>query len=81
MREYSKEEVLACIDNWIIGKNAERNKLILDLKIVRGWSYERVASWLASEVDNGNYPPEYKVEVRQLKRIVYKGQETLFRHL
>lgn len=78
MREYTKEEVSAAIDTWIIGRNAERNRIILKRKLIDGISYDHLSSWLKEQKD---FPPSYKLEVRQLKRIVYKGQEIIFRHL
>lgn len=39
MKEYSKSEIENGIDEWIIGRNAKRNRLILKLKLIDGLSY------------------------------------------
>lgn len=68
MRDYSRSELIEAIDEWIIGKNAHRDREILKSCLVDGLTFEALAEM-------------YDMSVRQIKRIVYKSQETLFRHL
>ena len=53
------------IDEWILN---ERDRAILKRRLIDGICFEPLAE-------------EFGMSVRQIKRIVYKSQETLFRHL
>ena len=68
MRDYSRTELTEAIDEWIVGKNAHRDRMILKSRLIDGLTFEALAEM-------------YDMSVRQIKRIVYKSQETLFRHL
>ena len=56
------------IDRYVVGFKAERNRAILKRALIDGIGYERLAE-------------EFLLSVSQVKRIVYKAQEQLFRHL
>ncbi len=77
MKDYSRTELENGIDEWIIGRNAERNRVILKKKLIDGWSYQQIADYLNSE----DMPDHYKIEVRQLQRIIRKCCNTLFSHI
>lgn len=77
MKEYSKTEIENGIDEWIIGRNAKRNRLILKLKLIDGLSYIEIVNELSSDA----YPDSYKLEVRQIQRIIRKCETVLFRHI
>lgn len=64
----SRSEIEDLIDEWITGRNAERNRAILKRRLVDGICYEPLAE-------------EFDLSVRQVKNIVYKCQDCLFRHL
>ena len=66
--DLSRTEIERLIDEWIIGRNAERNRSILKRRLLDGITYERLAE-------------EFDLSVRQTKTIVYKGEETLFKHI
>lgn len=66
--ELSRSEIGSAIDEWIIGRNAERNRAILKRRLFDGITYERLAE-------------EFDMSVRQIKTIVYKTEETLFKHI
>ena len=68
MRDYSRTEITEAIDEWIIGKNAHRDREILKARLIEGHTFERLAE-------------EFDMSVRQIKSIVYKSQEKLFRHI
>ena len=68
MRDYSRSELSGAIDEWIVGKNAERDRAILKRRLIDGICFEP----LAEEID---------MSVRQIQNIVYKTQEKLFKHL
>lgn len=65
MREYSNIEVAAAIDTWI---HSERDRKLLKRRLIDGIVYEKLAE-------------EFDLSVRQVKNIIYKGQEKVFRHL
>lgn len=67
-QELSRSEIDSAIDEWIIGRNAERNRAILKRRLFDGITYERLAE-------------EFDMYVRQIKTIVYKNEETLFKHI
>lgn len=77
MRDYSRPEIEQGIEDWIIGKNGERNRLILKLKLIDGLSYNQIANRLSSE----EYPPNYHLTVRQIQRVVRKSETILFSHI
>lgn len=66
--DLSRTDISAAIDEWIIGRNAERNRAILKRRLFDGITYERLAE-------------EFDMSVRQIKTIVYKTEETLFKHI
>ena len=68
MRDYSRTEITEAIDEWIIGKNAHRDREILKARLIEGHTFERLAE-------------DFDMSVRQIKTIVYKSQEKLFRHI
>lgn len=68
MRDVSRTELENVIDEWIVGRNAERNREILKRRMIDGICYEPLAE-------------EWGLSVRQVKSIVYRGQEKVFRHI
>lgn len=65
MREYSRTEIVTAIDEWILN---ERHRQILKSRLIDGLTFDELAEM-------------YYMSPRQIKRIVYKCQETLFRHI
>ena len=68
MKDYSRTEIENAIDEWIIGKNAERDRKILKRRLIDGICFEPLAE-------------EFELSVPQVKRIVYKGEEKIFKHI
>lgn len=64
----SRSELEYLIEEWIIGKNAERDRKILKRRLLDGICYEPLAE-------------EFNLSVQQTKNIVYKSQNKLFKHL
>lgn len=64
----SKSQIDALINEWIIGKNAERDRKILRRRLFDGLTFELIAL-------------EFDMSVRQIKNIVYKGERKIFSHL
>lgn len=65
MKEYSRTEIENGIDEWI---HNEKHRAILKRRLLDGICFEPLAE-------------EFDMSPRQIKRIVYKTQETLFRHI
>lgn len=65
MRDYSRTEITEAIDEWILN---EKHRAILKRRLIDGICYEPLAE-------------EFDMSVAQIKRIVYKTQDRLFRHL
>ena len=65
MRDYSRTELNNTIDEWILN---EKYRAILKRRLLGGICYEPLAE-------------EFDMSVTQIKRIVYKGQEKVFKHL
>lgn len=68
MIDLSRSELEALINEWIIGRNGERNRAIMRRRLIDGVCYEPLAE-------------EFDLSVRQVKNIVYKCEEILFKHL
>jgi len=65
MRDYSRTELTEAIDEWILN---EKHRAILKRRLIDGICFEPLAE-------------EFDMSPRQIKRIVYKAQEVLFRHI
>lgn len=65
MRDYSRTELTEAIDEWILN---QKHREILKSRLIDGLTFEALAEM-------------YDMSPRQIKRIVYKTQETLFRHI
>ena len=65
MRDYSRTELTNAIDEWILN---QKHRDILKSRLIDGLTFEALAEM-------------YDMSPRQIKRIVYRTQETLFRHL
>ena len=65
MMEYTNSRIREIIGEWI---HSERDRKILERRLVDGITFERLAE-------------EFDMSERQMKNIVYRLQEQLFRHL
>lgn len=65
MRDYSRSEIEAAITEWVLN---ERDRAVIRRRLIDGLTYENLAE-------------EFDLSVSQVKRIVYKAQEKVFRHL
>lgn len=66
-QELYASEVCRLIDEWIIGRNGERNRKILKRRLIDGVCFEPLAE-------------EFDLSTRQVKNIVYRGEAKIFRH-
>lgn len=65
MKEYTNSAIAVLIDEHI---HSERDRKILKRRLIDGICFEPLAE-------------EFDLSVRQVKSIVYRAQERLFRHL
>lgn len=63
--DFSRSEISGLIDEWIFN---ERDRKILKRRLLDGICYEPLAE-------------EFNLSVRQIKNIVYKCEDKLFRHI
>ena len=63
--EYTNSQIANLIDEYI---HSERDRNILKRRLIDGLTYERLAE-------------EFDLSVRNIKKIVYKCEDTLFSHL
>lgn len=63
--EYTNSQISYLIDEYI---HSERNRNILKRRLIDGLTYEKLAE-------------EFDLSVRNIKKIVYKCEDTLFSHL
>ena len=66
--ELSRTELDFLIDEWILGKNAERDRAMLRRRLFDGITYERLAE-------------EFDMSPRQTREIVHKAEQKLYRHI
>lgn len=64
----SRSDIDNLIDEWIIGKHAERDRAILRRRLLDGICFEPLAE-------------EFNLSVRQTKNIVYKCERIIFSHI
>lgn len=67
MYNLSRSEINDLIDEWVIGRNAERDRKILKRRLLDGITFDRLAE-------------EFELSVRQVKNIVYRREDELFCH-
>ena len=63
----SRSEWNQMIEEWIIGRNAERDRAIIRRRLLDGITFERLAD-------------EFDLSTQRVQEIVYRTQETLLRH-
>lgn len=63
--DYSRSEIEHVIDEWILN---ERYRAIMRRRLIDGITYERLAE-------------EFDMSTSQIKRIVYKSEDKIFKHL
>ena len=68
IREIQRDKVEYAINQWIVGRNAERNRAMVSRKLFDGITFEKLAE-------------EFDLSVRQTKSIVYRCYDIVFRHV
>lgn len=65
MKEYTNSQIKELIDEYI---HSDRDRQMLKSRLIDGLTFEQLAE-------------KYDLSVRQVKRIVYKRQDTVFKYL
>ena len=65
MRDYSRTELTEAIAEWILN---EKHRAIMYRRLIDGITFEALSE-------------EFDMSPRQIKRIVYKCEEVIFRHI
>lgn len=65
MREYSRTEIMTAINEWVLN---EKHREIMKRRLIDGICYEPLAE-------------EFDLSVSQIKRIIYKCEDIIFRHI
>ena len=68
IRDIRRDAVEEAIHQWIIGRNAERDRAIVSRKLFDGITFEKLAE-------------EFDLSVRRTKSIVYRCYDIIFRHI
>lgn len=68
MIQMSRSQLESLIDEWVTGRDAERNRNILKRRYIDGIKYESLAE-------------EFNLSTRQVKNIVYKSERNLLSHI
>lgn len=71
--DLSRDELDAAIQQWIIGRNGERDRVILAMYLFDGITFARMQDRLETM--------GYELSIDQIKKIVRKRKEELFRHI
>lgn len=56
------------IDEWIVGRNAERNRQMVKRRLLDGITYERLAE-------------EFNMSIQNVCSTIYKCQNRIFKHI
>lgn len=68
IRNICRDDVEKAIYQWVIGRNAERDRAIVSRKLFDGITFEQLAE-------------EFQLSVRRTKSVVYKWYDIIFRHI
>lgn len=66
--ELSRTQIENLIDEWVIGKNNERNRKIMKRRLIDGIPFEKLGE-------------EFNLSTQQVKTIVHKHLDVLSRHI
>jgi hypothetical protein len=69
--DVTNEDIARAIDSWI---HSERDRIILKKRLIDGYTFQRISDYLWDK-------HKMELSVRQIKNIVPKIEQKLFRHL
>lgn len=74
MNDMDRDVVEPAIWRWINGRNGERDRMILNMYLFDGITYEK----MLDRIEEAGYPSMTK---DNLKKVIRKRREQLFRHI
>lgn len=63
-QDFGNDKICGLVDLWIRGRNGQRNREIIKLRLIDGLTFEALAE-------------KMEMSVSQIKRIVYRGTEEI----
>lgn len=78
--DLNRDQYDHAIDQWILGRNAERDRIILRMYLFDGITFERMQRKL-DELSREIHDPKYFLSIDQIKKVVKKRREELFKHI
>ena len=79
-KDLNRDQYDHAIDQWILGRNAERDRVILRMYLFDGITFERMQMRL-DELARQIHDPKYALSIDQIKKVVRKRKEELFIHI
>lgn len=73
LMEYNRETIERGIEQWILGRNGERDRIVLGMYLIDGITYEE----MRVRLEGIGYP----LTIDGIKKIVKRRKEQLFRHI
>lgn len=70
----SRSDIINSINEWVIGRNGERDREILIYRLIDGLTYEQIANRYQER------HPQEPLSVDTIKRAIYKREEQLYKH-
>ena len=78
--DLNRDQYDHAIDQWILGRNAERDRMILRMYLFDGITYERMQRRLDQAAIDLN-APKYSLSIDQIKKVVRKRKIELYKHI
>ena len=72
-KELCRDDIQKAIDQWILGRNGERDRVILRIYLFDGVTFAK----MQERLDDMGYP----LSIDQIKKIIRRRKEELFRHV
>lgn len=73
LMEYNRDAIERGIEQWILGRNGERDRIVLGMYLIDGITYEEMRIRLEAI--------GYPLTTEGIKKIVKRRKEQLFRHM
>lgn len=71
--EICADDVLRAIDQWVIGRNGERDRVIMQMYMLDGITFAK----MQDRLEEWGYP----LSIDQIKKVVRRRKEELFKHI
>ena len=69
--DVTNEQIAQAIDSWI---HSERDRIILKKRLIDGYTFQKISDYLHDK-------HQIELSVRQLKNVIPRLEEKLFRHI